>query len=72
MPLAHSKLTAQNLISVPAEICKKLGVGPGSLIEWDAKNEGVIVRKAGRHTLADVNEALFPESAPKRQATASV
>lgn len=72
MPLAHSKLTAQGQISVPAEIRKKLGVGPGSVLEWDEKNDEVIVRKAGRHTLADVREALFPDGSPKRKASASV
>ena len=66
MPLAHSKLTAQGQISVPSEIRRKLGVGPGSVLEWDEKNEEVIVRKAGRHTLADVHEALFPDDNPKR------
>ncbi len=66
MPLAHSKLTAQGQISVPSEIRRKLGVGPGSVLEWDEKNEEVIVRKAGRHTLADVHEALFPDGSPKR------
>ena len=71
MALTHSKLTAQGQISVPAEIRKKLGVGPGSVIEWDEKNDEVIVRKAGRHTLADVHAALFPDGSPKRKRKAS-
>ena len=66
MPLAYSKLTAQGQISVPSEIRKKLGVGPGSVLEWDEKNDQIIVRKAGRHTLADVHEALFPDGNLKR------
>ena len=72
MPLAHSRLTAQGQISVPSEIRKKLGVGPGSVLEWDEKNDQIIVRKAGRHTLADVHDALFPDGSPKRKASASV
>jgi AbrB family looped-hinge helix DNA binding protein len=72
MPLAHSRLTAQGQISVPAEIRKKLGVGPGSVIEWDEKNDQIIVRKAGRHTLEDVHKALFPDTGPARKASASV
>jgi len=72
MPIAHSKLTAQGQISVPSEIRKKLGVGPGSVLEWDEKNEEVIVRKAGRHTLMDVHEALFPGGSPKRKASTNV
>ena len=72
MPIAHSRLTAQGQISVPSEIRKKLGVGPGSVLEWDEKNEEVIVRKAGRHTLADVHESLFPGGSPKPKASTSV
>lgn len=72
MSLAHSKLTAQGQISVPAEIRKKLGVGPGSILEWEEKNDQIIVRKAGRHTLADVHAALFPNGGPKGKASTSV
>ncbi|HEV7820125.1 MAG TPA: AbrB/MazE/SpoVT family DNA-binding domain-containing protein [Burkholderiales bacterium] len=72
MALAHSKLTAQGQISVPSEIRKKLGVGPGSVLEWEEKNDQIVVRKAGSHTLADVHEALFPEGAPKGKGTANV
>lgn len=73
MPLAHSKLTAQGQISVPAEIRKKLGLGPGSVLEWDQQNDEVIVRRAGRHSSADVHEALFPQGGPEQvQASADV
>ena len=72
MPLAQSKLTAQGQISVPANIRKKLGVGPGSVLEWDEKNDEVIVRRAGRHTSEDVHEALFSDGGPKRKGPASV
>ena len=71
MPLAQSKLTAQGQISVPTEIRRKLGVGPGSILEWDEKNDEVIVRRAGRHTSTDVHNALFPDGDPGRE-TASV
>jgi AbrB family looped-hinge helix DNA binding protein len=59
MPIAQSKLTAQGQISVPAEIRKKLGLGPGSILEWDEKNDQVVVRRAGTYTSLDVREALF-------------
>lgn len=71
MSLAQSKLTAQGQISVPSEIRKKLGIGPGSIIEWDEKNNEVIVRKAGRHTSADVHEALFSDGAPPNRKTSA-
>jgi antitoxin PrlF len=61
MSIAKSKLTAQGQISVPAEVRKKLGVGPGSVLEWDEQDDQVIVRRAGRYTSTDVHHALFPE-----------
>jgi AbrB family looped-hinge helix DNA binding protein len=59
MPIAYSKLTAQGQISVPAEVRRKLGIGPGSLLEWDAEDEKIVVRRAGRYTSQDVHRALF-------------
>jgi bifunctional DNA-binding transcriptional regulator/antitoxin component of YhaV-PrlF toxin-antitoxin module len=64
MALAHSKLTAQSQISVPAKVRQILGVGPGSVLEWDAEGDRVVVRKAGRYTSEDVHRAVFP-SAPE-------
>jgi AbrB family looped-hinge helix DNA binding protein len=59
MALAKSKLTAQGQISVPAEIRKKLGVGPGSVLEWDEQNDQVVVRRAGRYSSEEIHRALF-------------
>lgn len=69
MPLAKSKLTAQGRTSMPFEIRKRLGVGPGSVLEWDEKDEKVVVRRAGRYTSSDVHEALFSYCIPKREAS---
>ena len=63
MAIAQSKLTAQGQISVPAEIRKKLGVGPGSVLEWENRGGEIVVRKAGRFTSADVHAALFGRTA---------
>jgi antitoxin PrlF len=60
MAIAHSKLTAQGQISVPAEVRRKLGIGPGSVLEWDDDGEQVVVRRVGRYTSEDVHRALFP------------
>ena len=59
MALAHSKLTAQGQISVPATIRKKLGVGPGSVLEWDDDGDQVVVRRAGRFSSEEIHRALF-------------
>jgi AbrB family looped-hinge helix DNA binding protein len=50
LALAHSKVTAQGQTSVPAKICQRLGVGPGSVLEWDDDRDRIVVRKAGRYT----------------------
>ena len=72
MPLAQSKLTAQGQISVPAKVRKKLGVGPGSILEWEERNDEVVVRRAGQYASDDVHKALFPAGKPKRKPPASV
>jgi antitoxin PrlF len=66
MAIAHSKLTAQGQISVPAEVRRKLGIGPGSILEWEEEGENIVVRRAGRYTSKDLHAALFPQKpAPK-------
>ncbi|MEQ1864914.1 MAG: AbrB/MazE/SpoVT family DNA-binding domain-containing protein [Micropepsaceae bacterium] len=65
MTLAKSKITAQGQVSVPAEVRKELGVGPGEFIEWDSVDGRVVVRRAGRYTFDDIRKVLFPEGAPK-------
>jgi AbrB family looped-hinge helix DNA binding protein len=60
MALAHSKLTAQGQISVPVQVRQKLGIGPGSVLEWDEDGGRVVVRKAGRYTSEDIHRAVFP------------
>jgi len=67
MALAHSKITAQGQVSVPAKVRQRLGVGPGSVLEWDEDGERVIVRKAGRYTSEDIHRLLF--SKPPRRRT---
>jgi AbrB family looped-hinge helix DNA binding protein len=65
MAIAHSKITAQGQISVPAEVRRKLGVRPGSVIEWDREGENVVVRRAGRYGFEDIHRALFPKGPPR-------
>jgi AbrB family looped-hinge helix DNA binding protein len=67
MAIAHSKVTAQGQISVPLKVRKKLGVGPGSVLEWDEKGDEVIVRRAGQYSSRDIHAALFPSGAAKRK-----
>jgi AbrB family looped-hinge helix DNA binding protein len=65
MIIAQSKLTAQGQISVPSEVRKKLGVGPGSVLEWHEQGDQIVVRRAGGYGWDDVRKALFPKRPPQ-------
>ena len=54
MALAHSRLTAQGQIWVPAEVRRKLGVDPGALLEWEEEGDNIVVRGLGRDGFADI------------------
>jgi AbrB family looped-hinge helix DNA binding protein len=64
MGIAQSKVTAQGQISIPARIRQKLGIGPGSVLEWDEEGETIIIRRVGQYSFEDVRKALFPKRAP--------
>lgn len=61
MPLAKSKLTSQGQISVPVEVREKLGVGPGSVLEWEEQDGQLVVRRASRFTSEEIYRVLFPQ-----------
>lgn len=61
MPLARSKVTAQGQISVPAVIRKKLGITPGSMLEWDEDGDKIVVRRSGKYSFEDIHRAAFKE-----------
>jgi AbrB family looped-hinge helix DNA binding protein len=64
MAIAQSKLTAQGQISVPMDVRRKLGVGPGSVLEWEEDGDRIVVRRASRFSSADIREALFGAGSP--------
>ena len=72
MAIASSKLTAQGQISVPAEVRRKLGLGPGSVLEWQDDGDRVVVRRAGTHSSEEIHAALFPNGAPSRMSLAEL
>jgi antitoxin PrlF len=67
MALPQSKVTAQGQISVPAEIRRKLGIGPGSVLEWEQEGEKVVVRRAGRYSSEDIHRAVFAKRPKARK-----
>ena len=71
MALAQSKVTTQGQISVPADVRRKLGVGPGSTLEWAEEGDRIVVRRAGRYTSEDIHRALFART-PKTRTSAEL
>jgi len=71
MALAYSRLTSQAQISVPAEVRRKLGIGPGAVLEWDEEDGRIVVRRAGRYTSEDIHKALF-DRPPKAKTVAEM
>lgn len=51
---------------MPAQVRRRLGLGPGSLLEWDVDGEQVTVRRAGKFTFEEIHCALFPVT-PRRR-----
>ena len=65
MLIAQSKVTAQGQISVPRDVRRKLGIGPGSVLEWEEEGNKMVVRRAGRFSSEDIHQALFGAKAPQ-------
>ena len=59
MERIESKITAQGQVSVPARIRRRLGLAPGSKIEWCESGGEVVVRRASKYSSRDIHEAVF-------------
>jgi AbrB family looped-hinge helix DNA binding protein len=66
MAPARTRVTSQGQVSVPAGIRRRLGVGPGSILEWSDEGDRVVVRRAGQYTSADVHRQLFAKPPARR------
>ena len=66
MDRIESKITSQGQVSIPARIRRKLGVAPGSTVEWCERGEEVVVRRASKYSSLDVHKAVF-SSPPARR-----
>ena len=71
MAVAQSKVTAQGQISVPVDVRRKLGIGPGSVLEWEEEGNQMVVRRAGRFSSEDIHRALFGRGRRKGEAQVS-
>ena len=67
----ESKITAQGQVSVPARIRRRLGLTPGSKIEWCEVGNDVIVRRASKYSSRDIHEAVF-DTPPQRRSVAEM
>jgi len=63
----QSRVTAQGQISVPAEVRRQLGIGPGSVLVWEWRDGEFVVRRAGKSTSSEIHEALFGAGATRRK-----
>jgi antitoxin PrlF len=70
--IGRAKITAQGQISVPAEVRKRLGAGPGATLGFDEVGDQIVVRRIGRYTSADVHAAVFPDGPPKPKTLAEL
>ncbi len=58
MNLGHTRITTQGQTSVPSQVRRKYGLGPGAELSWEEIN-GMLVLKPVRYTLSDF-AALLP------------
>lgn len=58
---AHTKLTSQGQVSVPAAVRRALGLTPGTVLEWVEEKGRIVVKRATRHDSQAVHDALFPQ-----------
>ena len=66
MESIESKITSQGQVSIPARIRRKLGLAPGSRVEWCERGEEVILRRASKYSSLDIHEAVFDTPSARR------
>ena len=64
--IAQSKITSQGQVSIPAEVRRRLGAVPGSVLEWYEEGGQVVVRRIGQFSSQDIHDALFPKGSLKK------
>lgn len=58
----ESTIDSQGQTSIPVRIRQKLGLVPGSRVEWYEQGDDVIVRRATKYSSRDIHHALFSVS----------
>ena len=62
---ARSTVTAQGQVLILPDVRQKLGIGPGSILEWAEEEGKIMVRRMAQFTSEDIHRAVFPEGVPK-------
>lgn len=62
----ESRITSQGQVSIPAPIRRKLGLTPGSTVEWCERGDEVIVRRASKYSSLDIHKAVFGTSPARK------
>ena len=57
--IMRSKVSEDGTTSIPPELSKKLGLGPGSEIDWYEEDGKVIVRRTANYTFEDIYRIVF-------------
>jgi AbrB family looped-hinge helix DNA binding protein len=70
MELAESKITSKGQISLPTAVRRKLGLVPGTRIEWLEHDGEIVVRRASRYSSQDIHDAVFSTAAKPASASA--
>ena len=65
--LLETRITSQGQVSVPAAIRRKLGVEPGSTLQWTVRGDEVVVKRRVGSSFEDMHKILFPNGPPKRR-----
>jgi bifunctional DNA-binding transcriptional regulator/antitoxin component of YhaV-PrlF toxin-antitoxin module len=45
----------------PVDVRRKLGIGPGSVLQWEEDGGKIVIRRACRFSSEDIHHALFGE-----------
>ena len=67
MTLGQSKISEDGRISVPEEVREKLGVGPGSILEWEVVGNRAYVRRSVEEAFDEIHRTAFPDGPPEPQ-----
>ncbi len=66
MARTQTRMTTQGQISIPLDLRERLGIRPGSTVEWTAEGDRLIGHRLGNKTFDDVRRSLGLDQRPMR------